>query len=389
MSSSKEIVAQAMSQQRPESIPVMCQLANGHTIINTGAHPIDYFLDNELWADCLMQIRSAYEFDGILCHKPGRAQGVMEMVERVDRDMEVPTLFLYDGSRIECTRDDDAYYKKSDAFEYPTFETIDFDNPLAWAPESFRAFQASKATFDYKTPEEIPDDVFGMLDRVVERAGKDYSIHGEVRAPFDHFLNILGMEEGLIALLDDPESTLRLMDTVVKWSVALAVAQVRRGADAIKVSSPFAGMGFLPPEMYEEFIIPYKSQIAEAVKSEGSHVYTHTCGAIGDRLELLIKSGVSGIECLDPPPLGNVDLREAVEALKGQIFIKGNVDPVNTLLRGDSDKVKHDVSEVLTTAGREMPGFILSSACSVAPPTNPENLKLMVDVCRNFKPLEV
>ena len=40
-------------------------------------------------------------------------------------------------------------------------------------------------------------------------------------------------------------------------------------------------------------------------------VYTHTCGAIGDRLDLLVECGVSGIECLDPPPLGNVDLSEA------------------------------------------------------------------------------
>ena len=385
MSGSKDIVGQAMAQRRPDSIPVMCQLANGHTIINTEVHPIDYFLDNELWADCLMQMRRNYDFDGILCHKPGRVQGLMDMVISVDRDSEVPTLFLQDGARIECTRDDDAYYKKTDDFEYPTFETIDFEHPLDWAPASFRAFQASKATFDYKTPEEIPDTVFGMLDRVIEKVGDEYSVHGEVRAPFDHFLNILGMEEGLMALLDDPENTMRLMDTVVKWSVALAVAQVRRGAHAIKVSSPFAGMGFLPPEMYEEFIIPYESQIAKAVKEEGSYIYTHTCGAIGDRLELLVASGVSGIECLDPPPLGNVNLSEAVELLRGKIFIKGNVDPVNTLLRGDVDQVKHDVQRVLESS-REMPGFILSSACSVAPPTSPENLKLMVDVCRQFKP---
>jgi len=386
MPNSKELVDQAMTQQRPESIPVMCQLANGHTVINTGVHPVDYFTDSELWADCLIQIRQLYDFDGILCHKPGRVQGLMEMVDRVDRDMEVPTLYLDDGSRIECTRDDDAYYKKNDDFEYPTLETIDYEHPLDWAPESFKAFQASKATFDYKTPEEIPEHVFGMIDTVIERVGDEYSVHGEVRAPLDHFLNLLGMEEGLMALLDDPENTVRLMDTVTKWSVALAVAQVQRGAQAIKISSPFAGMGFLPPEMYREFIIPFERQIAEAVKAEGAPVYTHTCGAIGDRLDLLVECGVSGIECLDPPPLGNVDLPEAVELLNGRIFVKGNVDPVNTLLRGDAEQVRRDVGQILETAGHDMPGFILSSACSVAPPTSPDNLKLMVDVCREFKP---
>jgi uroporphyrinogen decarboxylase len=99
-----------------------------------------------------------------------------------------------------------------------------------------------------------------------------------------------------------------------------------------------------------------------------------------------MEAQVSGIECLDPPPLGNVDLRDAVRQLNGKIFIKGNVDPVNTLLRGDSGKVRRDVIEILEVAGHVMHGFILSSACSVAPPVNPENLKLMVDLCRRFKP---
>ena len=285
MPSSKQIVDQAMRQQHPEQIPVMCQLANGHTIINTGVHPIDYFVDNDVWADCLVQMRQLYDFDGILCHKPGRTPRLMELVERVDRDAEIPTLYLNDGSRIECTRDDDAYYKKSDTFRFPTLDEIDFDRPLDWSPDSYKAFQWSKGTFDFKTPDEIPEEAFGMIDRVMERCGADYSVHGEVRAPLDHFLSLLGMEDGLIALLTEPEKTQRLLETCTKWSVALAAAQVRRGAHAIKISSPFAGSGFLSPEMYEQFIIPAESQIAQAVKAEGGFTYTHTCGAIGDRLE--------------------------------------------------------------------------------------------------------
>lgn len=375
-----------MAQRQPGEIPVMCQMANGHVILNTGVHPIDYFTDNEVWADCLLRMRSMYEFDGILCHKPGRVPWLGGLVERVDRDAEVPTLYLSDGSRIECTRDDDAYYKRPEGFAYPTLDTIDYEHPLAWAPESFRAFQASKGTYDYGTPEEIPGDLFGLLDRVVAKAGAEYSVHGEVRAPFDHFLNLLGMEEGLMALLDRPEESLRLLAKTTEWSVALAVAQVRRGAHAIKISSPFAGMGFLPPRMYEEFIIPFERQVARAVKAAGGYVYTHTCGAIGDRLELMMEAEISGIECLDPPPLGNVDLGDAVATLNGRIFLKGNVDSVNTLLRGDGARVEADVTEILETAGHVMKGFVLSSACSIAPPVDPENIRRMVGRCRGFRP---
>ena len=100
---SKDTVAQAMALEHPSRIPVMCQLANGHTVLNTGVHPIDYWTDSLLWADCLMQMRSTYDFDGILCHKPGRVRGVMDLVERADYDAETPTLYMNDGARIECT----------------------------------------------------------------------------------------------------------------------------------------------------------------------------------------------------------------------------------------------------------------------------------------------
>jgi len=207
-----------------------------------------------------------------------------------------------------------------------------------------------------------------------------------VRAPMDHFLNLLGMEDGLMALIDDPEKSVRLMETCTRWSVALAVAQVRRGAHAIKISSPFVGGGFLRVEMYEEMVLPFEKRIAEAVKAEGAFVYTHTCGAIGDRLDLLVACGVSGIECLDPPPLGDVDIEEAVEDLNERIFIKGDIDPVNTLLRGDRETIDRDVGAILEAAGHKMAGFILSSACSVAPPTPPDNIKRAVELCRRFKP---
>ena len=65
MSNSKMLMSQAMGLERPGSIPVMCQMANGHTIINTGVHPIDYWVNSEVWADSLIKMRELYDFDGI------------------------------------------------------------------------------------------------------------------------------------------------------------------------------------------------------------------------------------------------------------------------------------------------------------------------------------
>ena len=44
-------------------------------------------------------------------------------------------------------------------------------------------------------------------------------------------------------------------------------------------------------------------------------------------------------DTLDPPPLGTVDLKEAKRLLTGKTFIKGNIDPVNTLLNGTPEEI--------------------------------------------------
>jgi uroporphyrinogen decarboxylase len=148
------------------------------------------------------------------------------------------------------------------------------------------------------------------------------------------------------------------------------------GVDAIKISSPFAGAGFISPKFYREFVLPYESEIARAVKQRNVHIYTHTCGAVSDRLEMMFDAGVSGIECLDPPPLGNVELEDAKRRTRARGFIKGNVDSVNTLLLGSREDILTDARERIEI-GKDGGGFIFSTACSVAPRVQREKLLLL------------
>jgi uroporphyrinogen-III decarboxylase len=146
----------------------------------------------------------------------------------------------------------------------------------------------------------------------------------------------------------------------------------------MKISSPYANSTFLSQESYAEWIVPSEGPIAKAVRDEGGFVYTHTCGAITDRLELMAEAGINGIETLDPPPLGTIDIADAKERLKGKMFIIGNIDPVNVLLRMNKEDARNDVKRVFDI-GRKGGEFILSTACSVAPPTPRENVELLAE----------
>jgi uroporphyrinogen-III decarboxylase len=352
----------------------MCQLSIGHQLLVTGVDPVDYFLDSSVYADTLLTMREGYRFSGILLHKPGRDPKLPGLLARSKDSEGVPCLTFPDGARIRCRHDDDPMFLGGDGFQQPEeVEDLDPDQPLAWAPESYRHWCSHKGTAPYETPEAIPDYWFDAVRKVRARVGDEFAVHGEVRSPLDHLFAVLGMQNGLMGLLTAPGHSRAVLNTVTRWSIAFAVAQVRAGCDAIKLSSPYAGAGFISRDQYREWVVPCERGIAEAVRAEGAAIYTHTCGAIGDRLDLMAETGVNGIEALDPPPLGTTDLAEAKQHLRDRLFVKGNVNAV-ALRTCSVEEARTQIRQTLEI-GRQGGQYILSSACSIAPTTPPENVE--------------
>jgi len=96
-----------------------------------------------------------------------------------------------------------------------------------------------------------------------------------------------------------------------------------------------------------------------------------------------METGTNGIDTLDPPPLGTVDLKEARRILAGRCFIKGNIDPVHTILEGTPDKVYEDASRRIAIAGPGG-GYVLSSACSVSPHAPPANIMKLLEAAEAY-----
>ena len=200
-------------------------------------------------------------------------------------------------------------------------------------------------------------------------------------------ISTLFMEKSLllliIYLIFSALSVQEILQRYTEGVKKIALEQTQHNIDAIKISSPYAGAGFISPAFYKEFVLPYEAQIARVVRDCGVHVYTHTCGAIDDRLEMMVEAGISGIECLDPPPLGDVLLDDAKKRIGDRIFIKGNIDPVNVLLLGTEEIVRKD-AEFRIEVGKPGGGFILSTACSIAPHTKRENVQVLRRVAENI-----
>lgn len=371
---SKERMLAAMNCKPVDKIPVMCQMSIGHMLLQLGVSPSEFWFDKDSFAQGLIKLREIYDFDGILVSLHGHNPNWKESILKIERVEEGEMAELNSGDKILFPDNDLPQYIYKDKIERPSIHDITEED----LPKILDYIPVSANLYFYIDQ----NNKFNVLEDLVKSHGKEYSIHGEITSPFDYMLDLLGYEPALMALIDDPDKCKMISNHYAKLIKKLALEMCDTGIDAIKVSSPFAGMGFISPSYYEEFVLPFERDIVTAVREKGVHIYIHTCGSIGDRLELMFNSGMSGIECLDPQPLGNVDLEEAVERIADKGFIKGNIDSVNTLLMGTKEKVAHDVQEIINV-GKTHQGFILSTACSIAPAVKRENIQLLKELANN------
>lgn len=338
----RDRIKTAMQMKKPDRVPFWCLLSLEH-IIRNGTPDGDYpvMIDDLVRAECRLAKR--YRFDGMIIYLPG-----------IRENTRVDTLL---GEWVHAVPRGDP--------------THDFRN-------------ADPATWKQEIPEYREEDLYSIrLAR--EIIGIDHHIGGWTPDGFSRAIQWFpSIEEAMIALVEDPERFRAIVSFFDEQCIAWAKAQIRIGnAESIQISSPYAGSSFISPEMYKDIVLPSVKRLADSMKPEPAFSYVHTCGFLSDRLELLASSGADGMECLDPPPLGNVELDEAKSRVGGRIFLKGNLDSVSALLYGSDADVDRAVMKCLE-AGMPGGGYILSSACSVAPAVPPERIERIAELVERF-----
>jgi len=380
----RERIRQAMAHGAPDRVPIMCQLSIGHYLLNSGVRPAGLWFSSEGFTQALLKLAREYRFDGVLINLPGRREdwrkGMQSIRDNADGSQDV---FWENGEITHCPAADNPQHDSCGRTAQPEIDEVDpetlyyLDPHLPGGSRAWAPFGIQDTATD---PRCWPSYLFRTIDLVRAATQGEISVHSEVFSPFTQLMELFGYENALIYLLEEPDKCKAILHALAQGAGDLAAAQAAHGVDAVLISSAFAGGGFISRRQYEEFVLPCERETIRIAREGGApFVYTHTCGAIGDRLDLMIETGLDGIDTLDPPPLGTVDLQEAKSRFGGQVFFKGNIDSVNTLLNGTLEDVRHDAA-MRVRIGKPGAGYILSSACSVAPRVEPEKLKVLVNV---------
>ncbi|MDM8006646.1 MAG: uroporphyrinogen decarboxylase family protein [Phycisphaerae bacterium] len=387
--SPRERIRAAMRHEPVDRVPVMCQLALGHYFLHSGRKPSDIWFDTPTFVDTLAEFQQGYGFDGFLLNLPGRPANWRDYLQSVEPYDDGERLVWQFGMETIVPADDNPHTFLADHQDLPRAEyaNVDPDDPkifrlpgYVWNTWHAPTLWDIADEADLTRPAVYPDWLTSGL-RLARASCPDVSVHMEVFSPFTHLLELFGYQSALMALIEAEDTCHRLLDQFTRQVGAQVECFAPCQPDAILISSAFAGGGFISRQMYVDFVVPYERRVVDAIHNHALPAYVHTCGKIGDRLDLMADTGVDGIDTLDPPPLGTVDLAKAKEEFGGRFFFKGNLDAVNEMLRAD-DAAFEDAVKRRLAIGAPGSGYILSSACSVAPGVQPERLRRMVELSR-------
>ena len=388
---SKERILAAMNHETPDRVPVMCQLALGHYFLNCDYRPSDIWFDSDVLAHALVQLMHTYGFDGTLVNLPGRPPDWKDRLQSYEQEDHSERLRWKSGLETVVPSDDNphTYHSGRAPLDRADYNHVDVNDPATYRINGYlwNIWHAPEL-WDVDSQADLSDPAvyppwFAQGVRKVQKLASESSVHCEIFSPFTHLLELFGYEQALMALIEKPRLCHELLAVFTRHMLAQIALYADCKPDAILLSSAFAGAGFISRPMYSEFVLPYEKELCQAIGKHGCKSYVHTCGAIGDRLDLMIQTGIDGIDTLDPPPLGTVNLQEAKAEHGQQIFFKGNLDAVNEMLNADETTFEQAVKNRLRI-GMPGSGYILSSACSIAPHVKPERLHRLVELARAY-----
>ncbi|NLG73529.1 MAG: hypothetical protein GX495_15995 [Chloroflexi bacterium] len=391
----RERIARTMRHQNPDRVPVMCQLSIGHYNLNAGYKPHEIWYETEAFADATIKLARRYRFDGTLVVLPGRPEGYLDRnLLKIEEDENGETLYWRDGSRTFMPWDDMPHHYPADPSkpQRADFDTFDPEKDLDRIDE-FLGHTWNVLYHMQDIPEKenpglftdcpIPEYSWRAFDLVKAAIGNELSVHGSVYSPLTHFFELFGYENALVGLLTDPGKAHATLDRLTEHVIAFSLALLKRGADAIDLSSAFVAAPFLSRRQYQTFVVPYEKRVTSAIQAAGGIVYTHTCGRIGDRLDLMEATGTNGVDTLDPPPLGNGDLAAAKRDFGDRLFFKGNMNSVALLSYTTKEEVIAEAASRIEI-GKPGAGYILSTACSVAPRVEPWKIELLTPLAEEI-----
>ena len=244
---------------------------------------------------------------------------------------------------------------------------------VRYSKEGMPAIRSPAQSLSVPEPNEVPRmRVNAQVLKRMEKEFPDKLRTALVYGPFTVAGQVAGEEAALRKLIDDPKEVLSLLEKTCEFARRYASYLIEAGANLVWVSDPFSVL--IPPDQFWEYSGIYLKRLFDSFLSLPTVL--HICGDTYQIVQEIVRTGVRGISfdnCMD--------LLVVEDQIPDDVYIIGNIDPVEVIELGSSDEVVSRTSDLVSTMALK-DNFVLSTGCAVPPFAPLENIRLFVETGR-------
>jgi len=150
----------------------------------------------------------------------------------------------------------------------------------------------------------------------------------------------------------------------------------------------YASPPYQSPVNFRDLVVKYDQPMVDSIQAHGGFVRIHSHGNLKGIIDDIASMGVDGLDPIEPPNQGDIELIEVREKYGEQMVLFGNLEATdieNLPTDQFAQKIKTAIEQGTAGVGR---GFVLMpSACPYGrklPPLALENYKKMVEMVNRF-----
>ncbi len=178
---------------------------------------------------------------------------------------------------------------------------------------------------------------------------------------------LLGPEQTTYLLMDEPQRSAELLALHETAQLDLVRQMAQAGVPAMMAMDNL-DTTFHPPQYVEQYSASFYEKASRICREHGSLFFIHACGRQRDNLKLIASLGVNGLEGVAFPPLGDVELDEAMRLAGDRLIITGGISAKEFQRLETRQQVFDYVKDLFT---RLRPCATGSSSPPVATPPTP------------------
>jgi len=253
-----------------------------------------------------------------------------------------------------------------------------------------------KTNDDVRTYLEVPDEAFAETIDVTplveeeQRLAERGIVMVDTEDPLCAAATLFSMEDFTIFAMTENALCHRLLEKCAR--------RIQRRTEEVAQQFPgrlwriygpeFATEPYLPPHLFEEYVVRYAGPMVRAIKSKGGFARVHIHGRIRNVLDAVVEMEADAIDPIEPPPQGDVDLAFVRQRYGQNLVLFGNLemaDIENAEPKQFEQLVRQALADGTRGSGR---GFVLMpSACPYGRTINKrtvQNYETMVRCVEDF-----